>query len=390
MEIQDGNQSNKPKIDLKDVSKDTAYQAYLDKKVNSIMGGQDTMPYMDLVKRSPSIFIPSVKKDCSTLLGIANLDGDAMSFSREEVKILITLKEADLETGANGAKKLVVSPHEDYPPYGRSGLSDASESDIEGLIKSYEKNPQKADAEIQNYRAGIQLTKVVDEQQFRDKNSEFEERNKPLEQKLQSTNPNDVLKAINDETMTDFVDPKTGQKVNIIDVPVKFDTYIRQALKNKTSDEELFKKFEAETGVKISKLDTYGSGKYTYKVGDYSVKFPAVRDKGQYITIDNLKTGVSVLGRQLEWEPQNNNAVPNQKGAFFCIFNYADRKAGVSAKFFDDRDQSPSLVYSHVFEQQGSIQPKVGYITIMGDTNSITYEPNKKIDYSLYHFTPAE
>lgn len=387
MEIQDGNQKNKPKIDLAKVSENTDYQKYLDAKINSIMGKKEAVPFVELGKSNPSVFVTPSKKETAEMFHIASMDGDVTTFSHDELEIFFMLKEARQENG-----KLVVSPRDEYDFFIRSGLTDASPEEIEALIGKQEaKNPKK-DKYIQNYKASLITTEIEYLGQEKMQNPKFEGRNKPLEKKLKSTNPDDAIKAINDDTMTDFVDPKTGKKVNIMDIPfAKFDEYRYQAFKDGTSKENLCKKFEAETGVKISTISSNNDASYSYNVGDYRVEYPARGDESQHIKIYNSKTGVYVSGRQIPWTPENKDAVPNQNGSFFCIFKYENKKAGTSATFFEERDRSPVWDYSHVFDQAGSIKPPTIKIQTIDDIHRFNYNnPNNKINYSLYHFTPEE
>lgn len=387
MEIQDGNQNKRPKIDLTTVSQDPDYQKYLDAKINSIMGERKTMPFEDLRKNNPSIFITPSKKETAEMFHIASMDGDPSSFSHDELEIFFTLKDSHQENG-----KLIIAPQNKYDHLDRSGLSDASEAEIEGLISNQESQNPKKDTYIKNYEESIKTTETVYEQQEKIQNPKFEGRNKPLEKKLASTNPDDAVKAINDDTMTDFVDPKTGKKVNIMDIPFgKFDEYRYKAFKNGTSDEKLCKKFEAETGVKISTMSSNNDASYSYYVGDYRVEYPARNDESQHIKIYNSKTGIYVSGRQIPWAPKNKDSVPSQNGSFFCIFKYENTKAGTSATFFQEEDKTPLWDYSRIFDKNGSIKPPTVRVQTIDDIHTFDYKPSKQaVDYSLYHFTPGE
>lgn len=387
MEIQDGNQGKKPKLDLTKVSEDTDYQKYLDAKINSIMGKKKAVPFVELGKSNPSVFATPSKKETAEMFHIASMDGDPKTFSHDELEIFFMLKEARQENG-----KLVVSPRDEYDFFIRSGLTDASAEEIEGLISRQEaKNPKK-DTYIQNYKASVITTEVVYEQQEKMQNPKFEGRNKPLEKTLASTNPDDAIRAINDDTMTDFTDPKTGKKINIMDIPfAKFDEYRYQAFKDGTSKENLCKKFEAETGVKISTISSNNDASYSYNVGDYRVEYPARDDESQHIKIYNSKTGVYVSGRQIPWSPENKDALPKQNGSLFCIFKYENKKAGVSARFLNEEDKSPPEAVSKFLETNGSIKPPTVRVQTIDDVKRVKYEPGQKgIDYSLYHFTPSE
>lgn len=210
------NGNNKDWIGLDNATKDKDYQKIIDEQISSIMNGKETISKAELQKNSlfANLSDPAALKKFNN---IAAMDSDFQSFSKDEMKILLTLSDAKLQQ-VNGQNEFVLDGK--FDDVNNSGLKSVTNEDF---VKA---------------------------------------------------NNNLVL----EKAMTDYTDKATGKKMNVLEITQKFKEF-EQKSGDKFRVGNYYKNlcagFEEETGIKISNLQrARGTDGDRYSVGDYKVHVP--------------------------------------------------------------------------------------------------------------------
>lgn len=119
------------------------YQKHLDKKVEDILGDNESISVEAL--KNKSIFKNAFKTfDNNKLQAIFNLDGDADNVSEKELKILLTVLDANLEN-IDGRERFVLDGKEGYSE--SAGVNQATNNELKTIYK-YTKTRAEKKAEI--------------------------------------------------------------------------------------------------------------------------------------------------------------------------------------------------------------------------------------------------
>ena len=263
-------------------SNDKEYNQLLDKKINSILKGKETISLQQLKKNS--LFANMSDKALERFNYIAGIDGDASTFNSEEVE--------------------------------------ATDKEVKGMIK----NLVSSNARIR--------TKAVDVSKY--------DRTKNISEKIGSDDVNEVMLGLSDELPSGYTDKKTGKNISILQAVIMFEDF---KLHNRNLDyEECQKAFYKETGVKIEDFDRYrGMGGDTYKIGDWKYDIPErLGEEQEYDAkiLLNEKTGEKIkLSYTKSWRNSTSHTVPATNGIMFYLKEYKNND-GTSIKFNYDNDEN--------------------------------------------------
>ena len=345
--VENVNNGNVGKIwtKIRNATSDSKYLKGLDAKINSVMQGESTVSTEKIM--NDSVFANMDEKTRIRFNKIAGLDGNAKSFTRDELRILYALADA----------KLVDNKFEfdlKWDNTEQSALKEAkSEANIGGeAIGEMEVVVDNLTADNSTARH----IKIVNTSEF--------DKSKPLAEKLKSENPDEVMTAINNEIMTDYVNPLTGKKMPITEIASFVLRYTREnPLMGK---DEIAGNIQKEYGIPINYTSSDKNGPYT--VGDWKI------DKSG---ISNEKTGQRLTGKLARWESNTFESIPNVNGYIFMIDTYSDKNGNVIK--FKTQNEVDTIQPSGatVYGPNGAVQ-------------QIKYDIEETVDPSVYGFVPKE
>ena len=345
-----GNNDNVGKIwtKIRKATTDDEYLKGLDAKVNSIMKGKKTVDIEQL--KNNSVYSNMDTETLARFNKIAKLDGDAKSFSKDEIRLLYALSDA----------KLVNNQFEfdlKWENTDLSALKEATSKDKFGELELFVENLTEDDSTARHI-------KTVDTSKF--------DKSKPLADKLKSDNPDEVMSAINDEIMTDYVNPKTGKKMPVTEVVSLVSKFVKE---NSHMDyDDICKNINEKYGIPISDYEKGRGLDGSYKIGDWEI-----RSSGGIISaprsITNKKTGQCILGQDTNWNKKTIDTIPNTDGYLFMINTYSD-KDGNTIEF-------------NTQNEVDTIQPSGAAVYGPdGAKQNVKYDIEETIDPSIYGFIP--
>lgn len=337
--------NSKEWIMLDKTTKDAEYNKVLDKKINSILQGQETISLQTLKKNS--LFSNLSEKALERFNYIAGIDGDNKSFNAEELKVLLALSDATLKNN-----QFVFD--NSYKINNNSGLIEATDNEVESMIQNLVKS---------NVRARI---KQVDTSKY-DRNQEFSK-------KIKSSDANEVMLALSDELQSGYTD-KTGKKISILQAVMMFENFKWQY--PKMDYEALQNKFKEETGIQIEDFGRYrGPGGDRYKIGDWEYDIPEnLGENKEFDTkiLYNRKTGEKLkLSYTKSWYNSTNYTVPAANGFMFYVQEYKNKDSSTSIKFN--------------YEDSENLAPTSAEVQSSGENKVVKYNPVFYIDTELYNF----
>lgn len=339
-----GNNSDKIWQKIANTTQDCEYLNGLDKQVDSILKGKKEIDISKL--RKNSLFANLSEKELDRFNQIIALDGNSHSVSRDELKILYAMTDGKLKEDAF-TFDFSVAEHTD------SALQEATTKEYQAFVENITAN----DSEVRHIRR-VDISKY--------------DRAKSFEQKIQSTDPNEVMLAISDEIMTDYVNPKTGEKMTITKIVSEIAKFVKA--NPMMGYEDICANIKQQLGVDISNYGRYrGSGDH-YQIGDWKID----TEEGVFSrkTIYNAKTNQAISGQDADWSKNTPDTIPNTQGFTFIIDTYADDDGNI-LKFKRQKDVD-------------TIQPSGLTIYKHGDVKTITYNISETLDPAIYNFVYSD
>ena len=323
------------KID--DTTKNKDYQNTLDKAMNSIMDGKDTISIDKL--RKNSLFANLSDKAQEKFNYIAGIDGDNTTINAEELKVLLSLTDAELKDNTfvfDGS----------FNTNEKSGLEQATDKEIEAVIKN--------------------LVTTDTRKKIEELDTSKYNRSKAFADKVISGDVDESMLAIQDKLQTGFVDKRTGKPLSITQLVMLFEDFV-----NKSYDKgyqnfyyDVTVDFEKETGIPVKdfgRLRCMGDGD-SFTIGDWTY------EQGK---LTNNKTGETVQMKRATWSNTADNTVPAADGYVGLIQEYSDGQGNVVKYNYEDGE---------------NIAPTSANILVNGETKNVDYERKESIDQSLYNF----
>ena len=333
-----GNGKEWTKIDA--TTKDTQYKNELDKKISSILNGEETISISDLQKNS--MFANLSEKAMQRMDYIASIDGDKTTLNSEELRVLMSLADATLKNNTFVFDGKI-------NPDKNSGLEQANERELKAVIKNLVINNAK------------KKISTVDTSKF--------DQSKDFTTKIASADVDESMFAMQEKLKTDFIDKNTGKNLSLPQIIVKFTDFVKKSYDKDYDNfyEDVCLDFEAETGIKVSNFDRcrcMGDGD-TFIIGDW---------KYEQGNITNTKTGEKIQVKRSAWGITDETTVPAANGNFCRILEYNDGK-GTTVKYnYNDSE---------------NLAPTGVNITSNGEFKTVNYERKETIDPNLYNFVES-
>ena len=325
-----GNGNGKEWIKINDTTQDKEYQSALDKKINSILGGKETISVGKL--RKNSLFSNLSETAQKRFNDIAKVDGDDKTFSAQELRVLYSLADAKLE---NNQFKFDTNPEID----GNSGLEQATDKEVNTVIQNLVQSDVR------------KRTETIDTSKY--------DRTKPFADKVQSNDVDEVMLAMHDK-LSVGINKSTGKPLSVIQAVL----LLKQCVDKEMSYEGGCKAFTEMTGIEASNFDRLrcvGDGD-SFNIGDWEY------DKGH---MTNAKTGEVLELEQTDWINTTSHTVPASDGSFAYIKSYDDGNGTkVQFKYGDDEN----------------IAPTSADVTINGENKTINYNSKLRIDPEIYNY----
>lgn len=325
--------------------KDKEYNQVLDKKVNSILNGEETISLEKL--KNNSLFSNLSEKALERFNYIAGIDGDNSTFNGEELKVLFALSDASLKN-----EQFVFD--NSYKVDKNSGLVEATDNEVESMIQKLVSSNART------------RTKPVDVSKY--------DRTKGFSEKIKSDDVNEVMLGLSDKLPSGFTDKRTGKSVSILQAVMMFEDF--KWTNSRMSYEELQTAFKEETGIQIEDFGRYrGMGGDKYKIGDWKYDIPENlrEDEQQGVKVlYNEKTGEKIiLSTTRRWRNTTNHTVPAANGYMFYLNEYKNNE-GTSIKFNYGDDEN--------------LAPTSAEVRTDGNNQTIQYGQTFSIDPDLYNF----
>lgn len=233
-----GNSKNKEWVKINDTTQNKEYQSALDKKIDSILGGKETISVEQL--RKNSVFSNLSETAEKRFNDIASMDGDNKTFSREELRVLYALADAKLE---NDQFKFDTNPEIDE----NSGLEQATDKEINTMIQNLVKSDVRKRIE------------TIDTSKY--------DTTKPFADKVQSNDVDEVMLAMQDK-LSVGLNKATGKPLSVIQAVLLLEQCVDEA----HGYEEGCKVFTEMTGIEashFSRLRCMGDGdSFTNMIGE--------------------------------------------------------------------------------------------------------------------------
>lgn len=328
----DGINSNKEWVNVDKTTKDKEYQSELDKKITSILNGQQTVSADKL--RKNSLFSNISAKAEERFNDIARMDGDGSSFSADELKVLFSLADAKLE---NNQFKFDMNFEVDK----NSALEQANNREVNAMIKNLVQNDDVA-----------KRIETVDTSKYN--------RTKAFKNKIKSDDVDEVMLAVQDK-LSVGINKSTGKSISVTQAVLLFQKCLRDASYDRESAYKLFKDV---TGIEASDYDQCRcpGDNLSLKIGDWSY------DKG---TITNNKTGEVLHVKNTNWVNSTTHTIPAANGKLIYIESYSDGQGtNITFNYGDDEN----------------IAPTSANITVDGKNSTVNYNPKYRVDPDLYNF----
>lgn len=330
------NNNDKQWTKINDTTKDKDYQSQLNKKINSILNGNETISVEEL--RQNSLFKDLSEQATVRFNQVARIDGDKTSFNSDELKVLFSLTDASLQNNSfvfDG--KDVVDKN--------SGLEQTTDDEIKVMIKNLVQSDVRKRVE------------TVDVSKY--------DKTKPFETKLSSGDVDEAMLAVQDK-LTLGINKSTGKPISVTQAVVMLQKYVKDQ-----GYDEGCKTFTEETGIpasNFSRLRCMGDGD-SFIVGDWEYKgAETLNEKNSKIT--NIKTGEVVYVKSSSWRNATNHTIPATDGYVCMVQGYNDANTSVEFTYGDDE----------------SIAPTSSNVTINGKTKSVQYNQKFRIDPDLYNY----
>lgn len=323
---------------LDSTTQDSQYKKGLDKTINSILNGKESISIEKL--RKNSLFSKMSDKAEQRLEYLAGIDGDNTTLNSEELRVLMTLSDATLKDNSfvfDGKFNLD----------NNSGLEQATDNEVALAVKNLvTNNAQKK-------------MKSVDVSKY--------DRSKDFATKVTSEDVDESMLAIQDKLDTGFVNKKTGKNVSLPQAVALFTEFVENSYRKDYADfyNDVCVDFENETGIPVKNFDRLrcmGDGD-SFVIGDWQY------DRGN---VTNTKTGEKVQLQRLNWYNTAENTVPAADGKICLIKEYNDGKGTIVQYNYDDPE---------------NVAPTGSNITVDGKTSSVSYQRKDFVDPNLYNFT---
>lgn len=334
------NNNNKVWTKIDTTIKDKEYINQLDKKIMSILNGKQSINIEDLKKNS--LFANMSDSAKQRFEDIANIDGNKNNFTAEELKVLYSLSDATL---INNSFQFDGK----YSTDKNSGLEQATQKEVQLIKENF------VSEDIRKRYSTV------------DKNK-FNNNKKTFEQKLTSSNVDEVMSTIQDKISSGYTDKRTGKPISITQAVVSFEKFVNdKSFDNNYEDfyQDVAKDFESQTGIPVSnfeRLRTFGDGD-SFTIGDWQYT------QGE---ITNQKTGETIKGKRATWYNSASNTVPAVDGSIYFIQEYQDKNKGTSITFN--------------YENPENAAPTSASVNENGKQQAIKYNEKSTIDPSLYNF----
>ena len=343
----DGINNNKEQkwLGLDDTSSNPDYQKQLDNKVNSILKGKQTISVTELKKNS--LFQNLSEKGLANFDTIAGLDDDDKTFNATELKMLFTLADGKLENDRYhfDAKEENVS---------NSALNEAEGYEINYLLT----NLAEKNSDLKKHITHIDTSKY--------------DTNKPMAERLSSSDVHEVQNAINERLETEYVDKRTGKKMDVLNIMTEFYKFVSENYKEGMSYREIETAFSDATGIPLTNFATF-KGTPEFNIGKWKITHEI-----NHNIITNSETGETFNVHNTGWANSTKYTVPNQDGYVAVLYEYNDNK-GTRIKF---NHNGP--------EGRENVAPMKATITTNGETKEVNYGTTYRIDPDIYHFIPKE
>lgn len=331
---------------LGDTSKDKDYNQVLDKKINSILNGKETISLQQMKKNS--LFSNLSEKALERFNYIAGIDGDNTTFNAEELKVLFALSDATLKDN-----QFVFDGK--YSADNNSGLVEATDSEVEIMIQNLVTSNART------------RTKPVDTSKY--------DRTKDFEEKINSSDVNEVMLGLSDKVSSGYIDKRTGESISILQAVIMFEDF-KWTHDRDMSYEECQAAFKEETGIQIENFGRYrGMDGDRYQIGDWKYDIPEKLGEPQKQGVKvllNEKTGEKIiLSSTKRWYNSTNHTVPAANGYMFFLKEYKNNE-GTSIKFN--------------YGDEENMAPTSATVRTNGNISDIQYDPIFYIDPDLYNF----
>lgn len=186
------NGDGKNYVGIKDTTTNKEYKNIINAKINSILNGKKEISINELKKNS--LFQNMDKKTEDRFNAIAGIDGNTETLSADELKILYALADGKLVKGSDGKEKFNFDGKMENA--NGSALKDAYHKEIIEVIKNLA--PQSSSKFIKAFNDYTRHTTTIDKSKLG--------AGKTYEQQLKSSDSNEVMNAINNNTLTEFTD----------------------------------------------------------------------------------------------------------------------------------------------------------------------------------------
>ena len=325
-----GNGNSKEWVKINDTTQNKEYLSALDKKINSILGGKETISVEQL--RKNSVFSNLSEAAEKRFNDIARMDGDGKTLSAQELRVLYSLADAKLE---NEQFKFDTNLEID----GNSGLEQATDKEVNVMIQNLVQSDVRKRIE------------TIDTSKY--------DRTKPFADKVQSNDVDEVMLAMHDK-LSVGINKLTGKPLSVVQAVL----LLKQCVDTEKSYEGGCKVFTEMTGIEVSNFerlrcigdgDSFNLGDWKYDIGNMT----------------NAKTGEVLDLNQTGWRNTTTHTVPASNGSLAYINSYDDGNGTkVQFKYGDGEN----------------IAPTSANVTVNGDSKTINYNPKFRIDPEVYNF----
>lgn len=327
---------------LKATTENPVYKKAVDKEVASILGWNKTISVKNL--RENSIF-SNLSKDAEERFNdIAKIDGDASTFSADELRVLYALADAKLENEHLKNEQFRFDLNMEID--GNSALEKASSSEVNTIIKNL------VSENIRKRTETLNTTKY--------------DRTIPFADKIQSDDVDEVMLAMQDK-LSVGINNATGKPISVLQAASQLMKYSLDEDPNKGSQA-----FTQETGLKVSNVALHNSVSFkSFKIGDWEYQRSDVHG-GIMI---NSKTGEKLHILTAPWRNTTTHTIPATNGYFTYIKSYSDGN-GTSLQFKYDDDEN--------------VAPTSAIITANGQSKTVNYNQKLIVDPNIYNFADSD
>lgn len=325
-----GNGNRKEWVKINDTTQDKEYQSALDKKINSILGNNETISVEQL--RKNSVFSNLSEASEKRFNDIARMDGDGQTFSAEELRVLYSLADAKLE---DNQFKFDTNLEID----GNSGLEQATDKEVNLMIQNLVQSDVRKRIE------------TIDTLKY--------DRTKAFADKVQSDDVDEVMLAMQDK-LSVGINKSTGKPLSVVQAVL----LLKRCVDNANSYDKGCEDFTKMTGIEASDFDRLRglNGGDMFNLGDWEYYCGEMT---------NSKTGEVLQLETVGWRNTSTHTVPASNGSLAYIQKYDDGK-GTQLQFEYGDDEN--------------IAPTSAMVTVDGESKSINYNPKYNVDPEVYNF----